>query len=329
MQINELFKKLVESELLTEETRGELEKEFTAVLAEAVEAAKKEAEDKVRLEMTEQFVADKEALIEALDTKVTEFLNKHVVELKDDIDRFRDLEVEYNNKLVEAKKSMADTVKKDMSTLVDRLDEFLEQRLNVEFQELKEDIEQVKKLEFGRKIFEAVSAEYGKKFVNENETAIALAKAQEDAVKAQEETKNAQKVLEGVNKELAAVKRDQKLATVLESLTGKPKEVMQLLLANVPTDKLDETYAKYIGKVLHESVATSKVEVSTKSEKEEDANPSVLAEGKNNSTGEDLAATKVVTGDTPVLESEKVDETPASRLDESKKEHIRKLAGII
>src|SRR5216684_2737769 len=113
MQINELFKKLVESELLTEDTKNELQAQFETLLQESVTAAKKEAEEKVRLDLTEQFIADKEALIEALDTKAEEFLVKEFAELKDDIERFRDLEAEFAEKLVEAKKDMADTVRKD------------------------------------------------------------------------------------------------------------------------------------------------------------------------------------------------------------------------
>lgn len=320
MPIKDLLDKLVSSELLTEETRTELKTELETALNEAIAAAKVEAkeetEKQVRLELTEEFVADKDALIEALDSKVTEALNSEFAELKDDIARFRDLDTEYTERFVEAKKEMAVTVKADMTTLVERLDSFLTERLTEEFTELREDINQVKKLEFGRKIFEAVASEYVEKYVDTDETATSLAKANE-------ELKNTTKVLETVNQELAAVKRDQKMTVVLESLHGNPKEVMAVILKNVPTDKLEETYNKYIGRVLHESV-NAKVE-DTKSEKE-NGDPSVLAEGKDSKGSE--ADTKLVTGDTPVVENKEAD-IEVVKLDESTAKRLRELGGIV
>lgn len=323
MQINELFKKLVENELLTEETKTQLETEFNTLLEATiktkVDEAKKETEEKVRLELTEQFVADKEALIEALDTKASEFLDKQFAELEDDISRFRDLDVEKEQQLAEAKDVMAETVKKDMATLVDRLDEFLEQRLEAEFEELKESIEEVKKLEFGRKIFEAVATEYASKYVDGDATAIELKETQN-------KLKESVKVLEAVTKELSGAKREQKLSSVLESLQGRPREVMEAILNKVPTDKLEEQYNKFIGRVLHESVTSKVEETTTKSEKE-NAKASVLAESKDNSKGEG-AATKVVTGDTPVIED--INESKeVSFLTEGDKDRLKRLAGII
>src|SRR6185312_3277084 len=160
MPIKDLLDKLVNSELLTEETRTELKTELEKALNEAISTATKETEEKVRLELTESFVAAKEALIEALDSKVAEALEKEFAELRDDIEQYRDLDAKYAKQAIEDKKQMAETVKADMATLVERLDGFLEERLTEEFTELREDIQEVKKLEFGRKIFEAVASEY-------------------------------------------------------------------------------------------------------------------------------------------------------------------------
>lgn len=323
MEIKELLDKLVSSELLTEETKTEVKAELEKFITETVAAAKVEAEEKVRLELTEQFVVDKEALIEALDSKSTELLVKEMAEFKDDVERFRDLEAEYATKEVENKKQMAETVKADLATLVERLDEFLEQRLTEELTELKEDIDQVKKLEFGRKIFEAVASEYGEKYVDKDE-------ASKKLVETNQQLENMSKALETANTKLNAYERNQKMGSVLEALQGRPKEVMEAILAKVPTEKLEETYKKYIGRVLHESVTDSKVEESTDSEKEND-DSSVLAEGKDHSTGTDTGAkTKLVTGDSPVVEKEEPTTSgDVSKLDESKKERLRELGGIL
>jgi len=280
--------------------------------------------------LTEKFVADKEALIEALDSKATEYLTKHLAEFADSVAKFRDLDAElaqtkldlqaeFAEKLVEAKKQTADGVKADMAVLVDRLDEFLEIRLTEEVKELNESIELMKKLNFGHKLFEAFSSEFATKFANTDETAIALDKATAELA-------DKAKVLESVNAELAAVKREQEMAKVLESLQGRPREVMAAILNKVPTDKLVEQYNVFIGRVLHESVV-SKVEESTESEKE-NGNPSVLAEGKDNSAQEEKVATKVATGNTPVVEQKEAPVEEPKKLTESEVSRLKRLSGI-
>ena len=334
MNMKELYKKFFDNELLTEATKVELETAVTTMLSEAVAAAREEEATKVRAELTEEFVANKNALIEAIDTKTTEFLQSEMAELQESIVKYHDLEkdlmetkealeTEYAAKLVEARSQMAETVKNDMVQLVDRLDEFLDIYLDAEMAELKESIEEVKKINFGKTIFEAFETTFQQKYNSENATALALAEAQS-------QLKETSKVLEGVNKELDSVKRDQKLTSLLESLQGSPREIMAVILDKVPTDKLEENYNKFIGRVLHESVmSTSKVE-RTKSEKEH-GNTSVLAEGKDSSaTGDDKLSTKVVTGDTPILEndSDSKQEIETKRLDESQANRIRFLAGM-
>jgi hypothetical protein len=331
MPVNEIFKKLVESELLTEATRTELEKAITEAVTEAVESAKKETRESVQAELTEQFVIEKEQLIEALDTKATEFLTAELAEFKDDVAAYKDLKADYESKLVEAetryaeklvedRKEMAETLKADMATLVETVDGFLEQRLKAEFEELKEDIAEQKKLNFGKKLFEAFADEYAVAYEQNDETAVALTKVTTELTESK-------KVLETVKKELDGVKRQQKLSQVLESLQGRPREVMAAILNNVTTDKLEEQYNTFIGRVLHESVA-SKVEESTESEKE-NGNPSVLAEGKDNSAQESEVTTKVVTGDTPVVESKEEVVDTLTKLTEAQQDRLRRLGGIL
>ena len=315
-QIKELFDKLLTSELLTEETKAELSKEFDTLLEATIATKVEEAKEKITLELTEQFVSEKEALIEAIDSKVTEQLTKELEQFGESIENYKDLKVEYAERLVEAKKEMAETVKADMTTLVERVNEFLEERLVQEFTELRDSIEEARKLEFGRKIFEAVAAEYEQNYHQGDDTAAKLAETQG---KLDESTK----VLENVNKELNAAKREQKLTTILESLQGRPREVMAAILKNVPTEKLDEQYKVFIGKVLHESVKVENVDTTEK----ENGNPSVLAESKDNSKVEE-EATRVVTGDTqPVVESVQDDE-PKKVLKEETVSRMKRLAGI-
>jgi hypothetical protein len=280
--MDELLARLLSSELLTEETKEQVSAEFKTLLETVITEARAKAEVEVRAELTEQFVAEREALVEAVDTKVEEFLTKELAELREDINSFRDLEAEYAEKLVDERKAIAEGVKGDMVQLIDNLDVFLEERMTAEFTELKESIDEVKKNQLGLRIFEAMQAEVKGLMVDDGtQAALAEAKA---------ELENTRKTLTESQAALTKAKRDMKLAQVLEPLTGRSREVMEAILKNTPYEKLEESYNTFISRVLHDS--TTKVEGS---EKEGD-NSSVLAEG-DTTTGDDK--TKVVTGDLP------------------------------
>src|SRR5271165_4889077 len=126
IEMDELLKKLLAAEVLTEETKKELESALKKQLEESVAKAKDEAAADVRAQLHEQWITERDALISALDDKVSAFLVKEMKELKDDIERFRDLEAEFAEKIVETKTNMADTLKSDMTQLVEKLDAFLE-----------------------------------------------------------------------------------------------------------------------------------------------------------------------------------------------------------
>ena len=154
--MNELLQKLLEAEVLSEDTKKELETGFTKQLDEAIEVAKASASADVRAELTEQWITERDNIIEAVDSKVGDYLTEELNELKTDIENFRDLEAEYAMKLVEAKAAMGEELKKDLIELVENVDTFLDMRLASELEELREDIDVVRQNDFGRRIFEAV-----------------------------------------------------------------------------------------------------------------------------------------------------------------------------
>jgi hypothetical protein len=307
--MDELLAKLLSSELLTEETKEQVGAEFKALIENEIIAARAEAEVAVRAELTEQFAAERESLIEAVDTKVEEFLKSELAELKEDIEAFRDLEVEYAEKLVAEKAVIAEGVKGDMVQLIDNLDTFLEERMTAEFDELKESIEEVKKNQLGLRIFEAMQTEVKALMVDDGtQAALAEAKAELD---------NTRKSLNESVEALTKAKRDAKMAEVLEPLSGNAREVMETILRNTPTEKLEEAYATFIPRVLHES-STKVEEVS-----EKEGDKSVLAEG-DTSTSDDTT-TVVVTGDTSNVKAEAVTE---SVTENAALAQLRKLAGV-
>ena len=314
--MDELLQKLLEADVLNEETRNELQTAFEEKLTEAVETAKAEATADVRAELTEQWVNERDALIEAVDAKVGDFLDAEIAELKEDIDRFRDLEAEYAEKLVEAKAAMGDELKSDLAELVEKLDAFLEIRLTAELDELQEDIAEVKKNDFGRRIFEAVQAEYQSSFADDESVEGSLRETEARL----EDTEGA---LEEATRRVAELERVQKLEEVLSPLAGRQREVMEAILNNVETDQLEEGYNTFIGRVLRESDAEE-----ADSEKED----TVLAEGASDEETEELLENaELATGDDEDLmienqEVEKDDDRP--QLSESTRESLRKLAGI-
>ena len=311
--MNELLQKLLEADVLTDETKSELEEAFTVQLEEAITAAKDDAAADVRAELTEKWIIERDALVEAIDSKVGDFLTDEVAELKEDINRFRDLEAEYAEKLVEAKASMGDELKTDLVELVEKIDAFLEIRLTAEIDELREDIQEVKKDEFGRKIFEAFKGEFGNVYHDQDDTEANLAEVKArltDTESALEESETKRDELE----------RALKLDEILEPLSGRQKEVMEAILKTVDTSDLEKGYKTFIGRVVRE---TEEVD----SEKED----KVLAEGadvdgddKVEDDKEVVVEGDVKTGDTEdvITESEENPELDA------KLAHIRKLAGI-
>lgn len=316
--MEELLQTLVDNELLTEETKKELiesiQAEVDKAKEEAVTEAKAEVEALVRTELAEQYVADKEALVEALDTKAEEYLKEEVEELKDDIERFRDLEVEYAEKLNEAKEELSQVLKGDMEELVETIDSFLDMRLSEEVTELKEDIDSVRRLQFGAEIYEAFEAMFNQKFINENGL-------QDDLKEREARLADLEEQLDETSKELDGVKRDKKLDEILESLHGNTKEVMETVLKNIPTDRLEEAYAHYITKVLHEGATST----SEESEKENEEDSSVLAEGKTVKTKDSEKEDKVITEGTVVAtgDGEKLTEEVSDNEDEPLSEELK------
>lgn len=308
--MDEVLKKLLEAEVLSPETKTELESAFKKQLDDAIVSAKAEATADTKAQLTEQFIAERDALVEAIDQKVGDFLDAELAELKDDIERFRDLEAEHAEKLVEAKAEMASELKNDLKELVEKIDSFLEIRIAAEIEELREDLEVVKKNDFGRRIFEAFQQEFVRYADTDDKAATVaeLEKRLDDTTKQLEESE----------KQRNKMKREKKLKEVLAPLSGRSRDVMEAILKNVDTEQLDEAYKTFIGRVIRESEAPS-------SEKEE----TVLAEKASEKPAKAKVAEAAVvkTGDTEVV-TESVETKTKNADDEARLARLRRIAGI-
>lgn len=250
--MDEILSKLLESELLSEETKKEISEQWATGLNEYKQIVREEVTLDVRAELSEQWVKERDTLIESVDTFVSEALEKELTELKSDIDRFRDLEVEMAEKLVEEKHKLAEEVSAELDQLVDKIDAFFEMRLSEEMDELKEDLEIVKQNEFGRKIFEAFSGEYSKSYYDEDSSVAQLSIAES-------KLEDAQKRISELEASQSKMLREQKMEKVLSSLNGKKREQMAFVLQNIETQKLEEAYKFFVGRILKEEDSTATV----------------------------------------------------------------------
>lgn len=312
--MDELLQKLVESELLTEETKTQLEEHLSKVMEEKRQEIREEVETQVKTELAEKYAKDKEELVEALDTALTKMVSSEVEELREDIESFRNLEAEYAEKLVTERQKMAENVKQDMSKLLEGLDAYVDQRLHVELDELRESIEDVRKENYGRRIVETLGEEYRRMFTNEDDLEQKISEKEEELRKVSDQLKEA-------TEQLRSSERDQKMEEVLESLSGHKREVMAAILEGVPTEKLDEAYRRYIGRVLTET---------TEENSEKDG--SVLAEGQKEVESEELNEDelRVASGDRQTVTEDSDDDAQpnAQKLDENYVKRLKLLSGI-
>jgi hypothetical protein len=123
---------------------------------------------------------------------------------------------------------------------------------------LKEDIEAARRADFGRKLFEAFSAEYQASYLNEKSETAKLLKvinlkdqAMQEAAQA---VVKAEEILESKNAEIASLKESQErkaiVSELLAPLSREQKAVMGELLESVKTTKLNESFEKYLPAVI-------------------------------------------------------------------------------
>lgn len=305
--MNELLKKLLEANFLTEETKQQIEEAVKSDLEALIAETKAATEAEVKTELAEQWLETRDQLIEAIDLKITEMVAAEFTELSEDIQAFRDLEVEYAEKLTEAKAGMVESYKADLAGLVENLDSFLDQKLNAEMEELKEDLAIAKQNKIGQAMFEHFAELYKTKFITESDVSKEL-----EAVKAELTAVTAK--LNEATANRAKLERAMKMESVLSALSGGQRELMETILSGVRTEDLERSYEKYISRVLKESQAPTEKE------------GKVLAEGKTEGTETGV----VKTGDTPITETASSTEEPAKKqLAESEKVRLQRLAGIL
>jgi len=135
----------------------------------------------------------------------------------------------------------------------------VESGLRSEMTMLKEDIEAARRQDFGRKLFEAFAHEYQASYLNEKSETAKLLKVIDLKDQAMQEAAQAvvkaEKVLESKEAEIRTLKesqtRKQIMSELLAPLNSEQKEIMSELMESVKTERLNESFEKYLPSVIN------------------------------------------------------------------------------
>lgn len=282
---------------LTAELREEFAQRYDHDRSVMVEALDKMVGEKLEGEVAE-FVADKRSLAEAkvqyqakmtqdskvLESFVIQNLAKELGEFQSDrqkvAENFAKLEQFVVGALANEIKEFAED-KKDLAETKVRLvreakDKFAEikqafvkksaaivenavtTKLTSEVSQLKEDIDSARQNHFGRKIFEAFTAEYNASHVNEKSTTSRLLKIvdkkEAELAEAQKALAEKQAIIESAERQARVandlMERSSVMQELLAPLSGEKKAVMGQLLESVQTQKLSQAFDKYLPAVM-------------------------------------------------------------------------------
>jgi len=301
-------------EQVTAELREEFAQKYEYDKNIMIEAVENMLADRLTAELSE-FAEDRQGLIEARakyvakiknDTKAMESflfkqLQKEIAELNEDRKKVSGNVAKLESFIVDAlakeiaefhtdKKDLAETkvrlIKEGREKFQEFRKEFVDKSKEVvekaiingitrEMTQLKEDINQARKNDFGRRIFESFVSEYAASHLNEKSETSKLLKvvAQreaelEEAAKVVAET---QKLVEQKETQLKIAKdlaeRKEVMSELLGPLTGDKRSVMKELLESVRTEKLYSAYEKYLPAVM-DGASTNKKEALVESKKE-------------------------------------------------------------
>jgi len=197
--------------------------------------------------MADKFVALEEFVVESLAKELAEFY-----EDKKDL-------AETKVRLVREGKAHVNKVKKDfIEKSAALVSETVSKGLKKEISALKEDIDQARKNDFGRKLFEAFANEYSHSYLNEKSETAKLLKVIDAKDKQLSEAKNvaakAVKLVENKESQIKtineSVARKETISGLISPLSKDQQSIMMDLLESVQTAKLRSAFDKYLPAVL-------------------------------------------------------------------------------
>jgi len=227
---------------------AEMMKEF--VTRQLAQEVRELHEDQVR--MANKFGVLEQFVVEALAQEITEFGQDK-----------KDL-AETKVRLIREGRQEIKKVKEQFVTRAAKMVQgVVSEGLRSEITSLKEDIETARRADFGRKLFEAFAHEYQASYLNEKSETSKLLKvidlkdqAMQEAAKA---VVQAEQILESKDAEIRALKeakeRKEIMSELLAPLNSEQKQIMSELMESVKTERLNESFEKYLPSVINGNVS--------------------------------------------------------------------------
>jgi hypothetical protein len=201
-----------------------------------------------------------------LENFVVDALAKEIAEFHEDKKDLAETKV----KLVkEAKSKFADLKKAFVENSASKVSDIVSKTLTSEITALKEDIEEARRNDFGRKLFEAFASEYATSHLNEKSETAKLMKVVNVKNKQLEEAKVAMaktiKLAESKDAQINSMKAQAERKDILDSLIAplgkEQKEIMTDLLESVQTHRLQSSFDKYLPAVIDGKTPAKKATV--------------------------------------------------------------------
>jgi len=213
------LKDLFESSVLNEESKAMVQEAFDAAVSTELDSLR-EAEE---LKFAEKLSEARDQFATEMVSIIREAVDAEIVDLKEEIVNSRTLEETYAEKLVAFKEKFYESASSKM-------DAAIEEKVKAEMDELRDSIDEARKNEMGRKIFESFKAEI-----------LEQGMVDESDLKSVQGIKNQMAEQE---KTIDSLKRDLKLKEILESVTEAKKGVVSTMLEDTDTDNLESKFEK-------------------------------------------------------------------------------------
>lgn len=310
------FKQLVESGVMSEETKNVVETAF----AQRIQENRDQVSAELREEFAQKYNHDKKVMVEAIDKMLSERLAAEMAELYEDKKALAEAKSQYReriaedakklegfiikqlgkelvefqsdrqkvaenfqkleqfvvralakeiNEFAEDKRDLAETKVKLIREAKNKFDDIKQQfikrsakvvehavtsKLTSEIKQLKEDVEQARNNDFGRKIYEAFAQEFSVGFLNEKSETSKLLKIiqrkEQELAEAQQIIDEKQALAESKDRELRIqrdlMERKSTMNELLAPLSADKREIMHELLESVQTHKLADAFDKYL-----------------------------------------------------------------------------------
>lgn len=251
--------------------------------------------------------------------KIDEFVVGQVTKELNEFVQDRNALVETRAKLIsESRKKLEETQKRFVKESAEKLDRFVTGQVSTEMKQLHEDLERNRQNQFGRRLFEAMVAEFAASYYSDGTEAKKISQILESteaelaAAKAQLTEANAASETATRKARLAEdrAQRAQVMSELLSNLRGEKRAVMEGMLESVKTPELRKSFERLLPVVLNETAKS----------------PVKAAKVLNEETRIAPKQTRVVTGDQ--RSNRLVESLVAETVDETELAQVVRLAGI-